>query len=340
MTQGWKSHIITRIGRILPPPILGKLARVNIVLPYYHMVSNENVSHVKYLYKYKNVRQFREDIDFLLKHYSPVSLKDLVHSLRGDKSLPRNTFLLTFDDGFREMHDIVAPILVEKGVHATFFVNSAFVDNRQLCHLNKASILAEKFEEKRSLGIEKKVAQLLRDKGLEFNDVVSALLSINYQNKLLLDDVAKVMEVDFGDYLSLRKPYLTTDQIRQLLHNGFTIGAHSIDHPYYGDLTLTEQLNQTIESARHIRENFQLDYGAFAFPHGDSGVSKEFFKRIQECGLIDITFGTGGMGDGYPRTHRQRFSLEKPLLPARDLLTWQYARRFYRQLRWGNDAAE
>jgi len=83
---------------------------------------------------------------------------------------------------------------------------------------------------------------------------------------------------------------------------------------------------------RQIRERFGLDYGAFAFPHNDAGVSQEFFKRVQESSLIDITFGTGGMSDGGLRSHRQRISLEKPLLPARNLIAWQYARKLYKQL--------
>ena len=84
-------------------------------------------------------------------------------------------------------------------------------------------------------------------------------------------------------------------------------------------------------SVKEIREKFALDYGAFAFPHNDVGVSRKFFEGLQESGLVDITFGTGGMLDGGFWSHKQRVSLEKPLLPAKEILKWQYMRRIYKQ---------
>jgi hypothetical protein len=117
--------------------------------------------------------------------------------------------------------------------------------------------------------------------------------------------------------------------VRVLIDRGFAIGAHSIDHPYYSTLSLPEQLEQTIVSVKHIRERFNVGYGAFAFPHNDKGVSQEFFKKIQESGLIDITFGTGGMAEGDLRTHRQRTSLELPLLSAKEIIAWQCMRKLY-----------
>jgi peptidoglycan/xylan/chitin deacetylase (PgdA/CDA1 family) len=309
-----KQHIISRIG----------------IIPYYHIVSDEEVLHVKHLYKYKTIRQFKEDIDFLLMNYTSMGLLDIMKYIKADRPLPKKAFLLTFDDGFREMHEIVAPILLEKGVQAAFFINSAFIDNRQMCYLNKASILAKQYGMNHTLRREE-VARIMRINAIQFDDVISGILSIGYHKKQLLDDIAQKLNIDFDDYLSMHKPYLTSGQINHLIEKGFSIGAHSIDHPYYANLSLEAQLEQTITSVKHIRENFKLGYGAFAFPHNDTGVSREFFNRICESGVIDVTFGTGGMIDGCVSFHRQRVSLEKPLLPARILLERQYARRLYKQ---------
>jgi hypothetical protein len=95
--------------------------------------------------------------------------------------------------------------------------------------------------------------------------------------------------------------------------------------------SLVEQLEHLVSG--EIREKFGLDYGAFAFPHNDEGVSQEFFRKVEASGLIDITFGTGGMADGGLGSHKQRISLEKPLLPAREIIAWQYTRTLYKQLK-------
>jgi hypothetical protein len=79
-----------------------------------------------------------------------------------------------------------------------------------------------------------------------------------------------------------------------------------------------------------VRNTFNLDYGAFAFPHSDLGVSKQYFNQIENSGLVDVSFGTSGMIEDCMPNHFQRFSLENPLRPAKNILAYQYARRFWR----------
>jgi peptidoglycan/xylan/chitin deacetylase (PgdA/CDA1 family) len=136
--------------------------------------------------------------------------------------------------------------------------------------------------------------------------------------------------------LSKNKPYLTTEQIKRLIDSGFTIGAHSIDHPLYANLTLEEQLHQTSESTIFVREKFNLNYSVFAFPHSDYGVSKKYYSQIKKSGLVDISFGTSGMIEDIIPNSFQRFSLEKPLLPAENIIALQYAKRLWRILKGNN----
>ncbi len=335
-----KQKIVSFIFSRLPLHILAKLTRANPIISYYHMINDEEVLHIKHLYVHKNVRQFKDDLDFLLERYSLVSLFDIMGFLKNGCSLPEKAFLLTFDDGFREMQDVVAPILLEKGVPATFFLNSDFIDNKKLCYLHKASLLVEKIHKGISPGIEGEIRGILVKMGLSFSELSEGILKVDYRRRDVLDRIAKVLIIDFQRYLNEKQPYLTSCQVRALIDQGFTIGAHSIDHPNYSTLSLAEQLEQTIMSIKHIREKFKLDYGAFAFPHNDNGVSREFFKKVKESSLIDITFGTGGMLDGGLQSHRQRISLENSLVPAREIIAWQYIRKLYKQLRRNSKRTE
>jgi hypothetical protein len=132
------------------------------------------------------------------------------------------------------------------------------------------------------------------------------------------------------------KPYLTSKQIKNLILNGFTIGAHSIDHPLYANLTIEEQLRQTMESVQFVKNKFSLNYSVFAFPHSDYGVSKEYFTKINDCSVVDISFGTAGMIEDCVSNNFQRFSLEKPLIPAKNILALQYAKRLWRMAKHSN----
>jgi peptidoglycan/xylan/chitin deacetylase (PgdA/CDA1 family) len=299
---------------------------------YYHVVNDNTVPHISHLYNYKNTRQFCADIEFLLKHYFPIGLADIIDFLQGKKKLPLNCFLLTFDDGFREIFDVIAPILLDKGISATFFISSAFLDNQELCYRQKASLLIEMICKGVSVSTEADIKGILVESGLHFLQLSEGLLKVDYRRKEVLDRIAEILRFDFQNYLNEQTPYLTSVQIKKLIDWGFTIGAHSIDHPNYYALSLAEQLQQTKVSVKKIREKFGLNYGAFAFPHNDTGVSLEFFKNVQDSGLVDITFGTNGLMDSFLQNHLQRISLDDPSQSAKDLITWQYVRWLYKKI--------
>ena len=314
-----------------PNSDLGRLARAQLILPYYHVVSDDDVVHVKHLYGYKTIAQFERDLEFLLANYCPIGLDEVIEGVATGRRPRRPSFHLTFDDGFREMHDIVAPALLAKGVSATFFVNSAFIDNRELCYLNKASILIEAV---RRTGRMNGVLVALRSEGIAVQDGESGILSITYANKGVLDRIAAGIDVDFRDYLARHTPYLTTPQIDQLIQRGFTIGAHSVDHPLYSTISLEDQVGQTLISVAEVRKKFRLPYGVFAFPHSDFKVSSAFFTRIGESRIVDLTFGTAGLMEDSAPNHLQRFSLEKPVQPADRIVAFHHARRLAKMMTW------
>ena len=138
-------YILCRVGAFVPFGRLQQWGRPPLFLPFYHLVSDENPSHVRYLYPVRTVRQFRDDLDFFLKNYQPVPLEALWPLAENPAQQPsgRPAMHLSFDDGLRECHDVVMPILLEKGVPATFFLNPDIVDNRDLMFRYKASLLHE-----------------------------------------------------------------------------------------------------------------------------------------------------------------------------------------------------
>lgn len=332
-----KQVVFPYIFSKLPPRQWVKLAGLNFFIPYYHMVSDHEVLHIKHLYPHKSSKQFIDDLDYLLKHFTPIALLDLISIIKNQDVLPPKAFHLTFDDGFREMHDIVAPILLEKGIPATFFINSAFTDNFNLCYQHKASLLVE-YIHKSSVSekVSKHIDNLLLINNVQANNLSAAILAVKYSKRHLIDDIAEILDFDVDHYLSQKKPYLTTDQINSLIKNNFTIGAHSIDHPLYKDLSIDEQLHQTIESVSFVRDKFGLNYSAFAFPHSDIGVPKQYFDEIEKIRLLDISFGTAGLVDDCVSDNIQRFSLESPLKPASKIFPVHAAKSLWRKVQHVN----
>jgi len=268
-----------------------------LILPFYHLVSNGNPIHVKNLYEPRSIERFTADLDFLLNHYKSISLSELIEMNQSDKTITENYFHLTFDDGLKEFYTIVAPILKARNVHATVFLNSNFIDNKELFFRFKASILFEKLKDE-------------------------SILKLRYADNIKLDELAKTHGVDFVDYLKDKQPYLTTEQIKELIGEGFTFGAHSKNHPLYKDLSLEEQISQTKDSLATVKSMFNLDYSVFSFPFTDDGVSIELFESIYKD--IDLTFGCAGIKYDSAKNHLQRIPMETPQ-SGKEIIKTEYA---------------
>lgn len=269
-----------------------------VFLPFYHTVSNRKLDYIKN-YPYRNEKNFEQELDYILNYFTPVSLEDLMDNPVPEKKI----FHLSFDDGLKECAEIVAPILFRKGIPATFFVNTGFVDNKNLFHRYKASLILAQLEQ-----IPDMQAELFLGKhALNRQNILKA----NYHQNDILDEAAEMMELDFGDFLENEKPYLSTKEIKKLYKNGFSIGGHGHDHPELWTLKPKEQRRQVEKSMEWLEKHIQPRIKAFSFPFTDDTVSKKLLKRLKKDNVCDITFGTAGLKYDTVSSHFQRVPMEQ-----------------------------
>jgi peptidoglycan/xylan/chitin deacetylase (PgdA/CDA1 family) len=284
------------------------------------MVSDEYVPHVAPLYAYRNLARFKADLDLLARGRKALTLEEFLTVTRDGNPPPKNSLLLTFDDGFREMHDLAAPILTAKGIPATFFVISETLDNQALCFQQKIALLIQRTQTIATPAQCTATQAKLSQAGIKSDNIGAALKSVPWAKRAILDELAPLFELNFSSYARQHQPYLSSTQISTLLNRGFSIGAHSISHPRYADLTHEEQRGQTRESMEALATRFSLKHRAFAFPHTDHGVGRAFFDTVRREAIVEATFGTSGPALDCVANSFQRFSMEKPDLPGKPLL--------------------
>ena len=303
-----------------------KLTNQKVIFPFYHAISDEDIIHIRHLYKVRTTAQFINDLDLLLKYYRPVSHEDLLNSIRQNNPLRGKCFLLSFDDGLREFHDIIAPILIRKGIPAVCFLNTAFIDNKALFYRYKESILIEEYERGNCSPATLNTVQKWFLNNHRSQSFDKNFLRISYSQRDLIDKLAAIMGYDFPGYLKVNQPYLTSGQIDKLIFQGFAFGAHSIDHPDYRFISEDEQISQTRESIKDVCVKFGLDYRLFSFPFTDSGVKRSFFQKIfdPEQPVADITFGGAGLKKDFIASHLQRIPFEGTQLSAEQILASEY----------------
>lgn len=279
----FKQQLLFELASVVPLRLLTSGSHLPVLLPFYHLVSDDQKPWRRN-YDYPGVKKFEEELDFLLAHFKPVALDELLsgRNLSG-------CFHLSFDDGLRECAEAVVPVLKRKGVPATFFINPSFVDNRDLFHRYKAS----------------EIVALLQQRNINLN------LQQTYADLESLDGLAAEIGIDWDEWLEKHRPYLSLDQIRQLQADGFSIGSHSMDHPEFDLLDEETQLDEIRESMTWLTRKLNPPVKAFAFPFTDAGVSDTVFKTCRDEHVFDLSFGTAGLKKERQPRHFQRLPMER-----------------------------
>ena len=222
-----------------------------------------------------DVATFRWQMHLLARCFNVLPLHAALAALDAG-SLPPRAIAITFDDGYRSVHDLALPVLKEFGLPATVFVTSGYIGERNMW--NDRIIEA---------------VQTLPDGQLDLSDVGLGAYSLHglEQRKATLGrltEASKYLPPDtrvglverlehlVGDGLA-HGLMLTPEMVVSLDRNGIEIGAHTISHPI---LTSLDEASARLEIAAG-KEQLEAIIGKkvrlFAYPNGKVG--KDFDAR-------------------------------------------------------------
>ncbi|MBC8004845.1 MAG: polysaccharide deacetylase family protein [Verrucomicrobia bacterium] len=317
--------LISSLSRIVPIEKLSPFNNHRFVLPFWHAVSDQPLPHLAQLYRAPTTKEFERDLDFLLKNYKPAHMDDLVKLSANRGRSRKKLFFPTFDDGLASCYHVIAPILRRKGIPAAFFINPSFVDNRDLFHRHKASLILHTIKEKKSTPAELKQSTKLLQNRFNNNNLTQFLHNTVYTDNWLLDQTARIFDVNFGHFLANEKPYMSLEQIRELESDGFLIGAHGMDHREFFLCSEDEIMEQISSSMDYITRELNPPLRAFAFPYTDFNVSDAVFERARKDELWDLSFGTAGIKDETMPRHLQRIPMEsQENAPGKKIIRTEY----------------
>src|SRR3989344_2870790 len=81
-----------------------------------------------YRKKFISPELFREELGWIKKHFSVISLSRLIERSNPDSRIPPRATAITFDDGYENNYQYAFPILKENKLPATFFLTTDLVD--------------------------------------------------------------------------------------------------------------------------------------------------------------------------------------------------------------------
>ena len=299
-------------------------------IPFYHAIADSPPAHLKHLKALRSFDDFEHDIQALQDAFSPVQAVDAENS----DITNQGRFCVSFDDGLCECATLISAMLRRAGVPAIFFVTPAVLDNKAMLPEHRASLLAERIiqsgrapEEQSGGTTERQDSNDQQTNRPTDQDTRHEAQRTKHWEQVLFPPLStthdprstvtpdgfelarhirelpeeKVRElcreygVDVDEYLRTEQPYLTSDQVRSLIADGFWIGAHSCSHRNFAALSRDEQLQETRESVNFLKEKFGLDYGLFAFPFLRVPEDPRYWEEMKKSGEVDLFFGQHGL---------------------------------------------
>jgi len=235
--------------------------------------------------------EFKSQIAYLSKYYEFVTMEDCIQAVYGNKDMPSNAVLLTFDDGYMDQFVNVFPLLEERGIQGSFFPPAKAVLEHKVLDVNKIHFI---------LACAGNVHDLIKDiflcldefrseHSLESNEAYFARLAqanrfdskeIVFVKRLLQRELAeqlRAMIVDrlFKKYVTKdeenfsRELYMSLDQIKCMARNGMYIGSHGYDHYWLSQLSEQKQEQEIDLSLQFLRQvGSSLENWVMCYPYG------------------------------------------------------------------------
>lgn len=247
---------------------------MNLTIVAYHYV--RDLARTRYPeIKGRAVSEFIGQLEYIERHYTFVSVEDVVTAAQGKSRLPKNGVLLTFDDGFADHFQNVLPLLHEKGIQGAFFPPARPVLEEVVLDVHKIHFILSCVPDARILvsAILKTIDEN-RDKfQLERPDAYWSLYGksgrydsaevrfVKHMLQMRLPHSLRVSILDdlFHDYVSgdersfAAELYMTLDQLRMMVREGMYVGSHGYNHCRMDGLSYDEQKDEVVRSRDFLR---------------------------------------------------------------------------------------
>lgn len=206
---------------------------------------------------------FDEQLEYLSRHYSVVSMDMLLEALDGRSDLPPRSVLLTFDDGYADHYSYVFPRLAQRGWSAAFFPPSSAVLDRRVLDVNKIHFLLASNAE--TAHLVDSIDSACRERAKEFGLAEIAQYRakhwepnrfdpepINYIKRMLQVELplrlrSEITEQLFSRFVSADEKafaeelYVSVEQLRLMVGSGMHVGSHGDSHFWLGHMAKEDQ---------------------------------------------------------------------------------------------------
>jgi peptidoglycan/xylan/chitin deacetylase (PgdA/CDA1 family) len=237
--------------------------------------------------------RFEQQLAFITRWFDPIGIDDLLAFRKHGRPLPRNPILVTFDDGYRDNHDVALPVLRRHGVRATFFVATHFVEARRLFWWDRINLLLKRSTRDRvELEYPVRAAYAIDTPTGRGEAIRAALRTVKSTYDLdlerFLGDLARACGVTLGaedERALVERIVMTWDHVRALRAAGMDVQSHTATHRVVQTLPDTALERELKTSRATLEAVLNEPVRAVSYPVGRA---RDYDRRIR-----DLVSGAG-----------------------------------------------
>jgi peptidoglycan/xylan/chitin deacetylase (PgdA/CDA1 family) len=234
--------------------------------------------------------EFEWQMRFLARRRRVISLRALLEDMQAGRSIPAGTVVLTFDDGYLDNLQVVAPILEQYKLPATLFLATDFIDRPINMFIDQLHA-AFRARQKHQLNVfgERFNLEDPTHRRQAFQTIDKTMISTDVEERSQL--IADVQE-QLGALQDAPRLTMNWSEVQDLQRNfpTFEIGTHTHHH-----ISLTAVNDERIEqeiaiSADRLAEHASHRPAFFSYPYARVSASAQ--ACLKEQGVIGAVGGS------------------------------------------------
>ncbi|WP_426194731.1 glycosyltransferase [Massilia sp. DWR3-1-1] len=241
-----------------------------------------------------NLARFEQMLDFVGENANVMPLSEANSALQRG-ILPKRAVALTFDDGYAEWIDNVAPALLRRGMPATFFITTGQFEGGVLWH--ERILAAVRALPKQGARLPAGLGEFTNLGAPNCRERLVERLQERLKYAPLNERLEAIEQLECqADTALLLPPGFNAGSVRDLHSQGFEIGAHTVHHPILNECTAQQARDEIANSKAELELIIGGAVNAFAYPNGRPGTDFAFehVNMVKAAGYsMAVTTSTG-----------------------------------------------
>ena len=229
---------------------------------------------------------FAARMEHIARHYTVLPVEELSERLREGRA-PANALALTFDDGYRDSLTHAAPILARHGLPATIFLTTGYVGTSETPWYDLLA-LGLKTTRRDTVSLAPGQRLPLGSTAERLRALEAALRHMkrlpDLERRRLVERLIHELEPVTPE--GQKRLMLSWDEVDALRGLGFSIGAHTINHPILARVEPEAAWGEIHGSKIAIEKKLGMPVRSFAYPNGGvDDYSPETVGLVERAGF-------------------------------------------------------